>query len=194
MVGAKATKKYVTTSCLEGTEIVVETSCGPITIVLVDTAGQELNRKQGYDPMNDQNPFKYNGGIDSVLLVFEYEANQSLTNLSKAVAVMKRAFHENSEMISTNASKGGGLKKVPVAILGNKCDVQPLKIKAKSIRLPFKEGLPFWQCSVWEGTAFKGGCYKSKMEDEPVVKAAFADPLRYILRHLTGHEDLEIVA
>ena len=142
-------------------ETFVNTNYGRIKLKVIETVGQEFVATE-YRPSVDH------FAADAFVLMFDLLSTGTLRELGMAVINMEDSLSDRGVQILTtldDANDPGAHKnKVPVVVLGNKCDkpVAQQKCKPHRIKIPMKLQVPYWSFSTFDEVAFKGGCFVGK--------------------------------
>lgn len=122
-------KEYIATLGVEKHEIAVNTSHGPSTVVIWDTAGQE---KLG--PLRDA----YYSGADAAVIFFDVTSKITYKNVPN--------WHKDILRVRPD---------IPVVLCANKIDIKERKVKGKSITYPSKHKIGYFEISVLKRICLK---------------------------------------
>lgn len=213
--------KYVATTGIHYSKTIyldVHTALNPdltsVELCLIDTESQNKSMWEEFRAFSDQvgNPFKgAHGAIvlgdkesnDTIKHLYDHTANAVVNGMGKNFAVMTEDPDLNA--ILQQGTKAEGKKKAeepktlfPAVFIVNKCDGDLLKkpkLPYKAVTTPYKKKVPWYYMSLHNGKAYTGGYF---VRDAPkkyrdLEEVPFTEPLRCILRSVTGCPDLEIV-
>lgn len=184
---------------------------GWIDITLIDNEGQNksLTVAGNKYPPNEPgkkvvNPFVVADGVigigdnhtpDTVKNLYSNVCNGLANGLGDNVAMKTEDPVKNAELERGTATADPKTL-FPAVLIVNKCEGELLrhpKPKYNAVKAPDKHKVSFYYMSLYDGVAYTGGHFVRGEEPRPLTAVPFSEPLRSILRLVTGYPDLEIV-